>query len=799
MRSQAAECGGLPSRMIHYLLTNGRAVARLCRSTPLVVAALVVASGAASTTLAVVDVARWRALPFKDPARLIDIAQPGLDQGTLTALSPYAYLELRRSAAAFEGVGAIRLNRQLHFEADGVGELINARLVSTNLFDLLGLTPAAGQFFGPEHDGPGGRLFAVLSYGAWSKRFNRSPEVVGQVLRFRDGPRTIVGVLPEGVSLPLITGPDAEVYLPYVPDASEAQNRRTRSMFVIARMRDHVSLAEAQKAIGGFGPGVVTTLEARARGNWSKWFTFIVVSVGLAYATALLSLAVALMTQGLQRAHEYAIRKALGATQRRLVLDLCAMVTSVTLLTGVAGLGLAVWGVEFLRAYLLHELPRANEIGISLRVAGIAIAASTLFGFLISIAPLALKPRSLHASGEIPRATTSRRSVVLMRSSLILQAALVAFLLVCSSLVVASYVRFNKVDLGFDYQNVFLIPYSSRPASQDTTLAHSSTVRSELIRQLSREQTVAEVAVTLGSVPLSGGSTKYSVRIPGESSFGDERMIVTSMVTAGFFETLRIPLIGGRLFSDDDRRGGGRVAVINEAANGEWFGAEGGLGRDIDLNGMLRIVGVVKSVLPNGPEAPPQPTVYTLIDQDPFAAGVGTGTVIGRLRTGDRQAVASVREIMRVVVGTDIPPAGFLEESFQDLAKTRRFNAFVTLALATLAVLVATAAVYGNTKFLVTSRRHDFAIRLALGAPPSRLLLATVTTATLTVTLGALVGLGAASLVTRSMQALVFDVAPSDWRIYVGSLVLIVIAAIAATVGPGREAGRTDPLESFRK
>lgn len=742
------------------------------------------------------DVALWRPLPFEHPERLVEIAQPGPQGDSLTALSPSAYLELRQSVAIFEGVGAVRLTRPLQLDGEGLGEDVTTRLVSTNLFHLLGLAPAAGRFFAAEHEGSGAaRLYVVLSYNAWTKWFGRNPSAIGQVLKFSDGPRTIVGVLPRGVSLPMVTGPEAGAYLPYVPDQRDATNTTVRSVFVVARMRDHVAMADAQREVARFGPGVVISLDVRARGGWSRWFALINLSVLLTYLAACLSLAVGLMTDTVRRAHEHMIRRALGATGRRLFGESFARATTLTIAAGLAGLLLAAWAVEFLRTYLIHEVPRASEIQIGVKVAAIAIGVSIISGLLISSATFFLMRRLERTPNGIYSGGGSRGMRVAMRGGLFLQAALVAGLLVGTALIGASYIHFVNVDLGFDEKNVFLVSYSAR-RPMNSSPAEAATIRAELIRELRREPAIAEVAMLLGSAPLTGGATKYSVRVPG--AFVGEQMVDTLMVTAGFFEALRIPLVSGRMFTETDRRGDERVAIINEAAGREWFGAESALGKSLELNGPIRIVGVVKSQLPNGPGAPAPPTVFTLVEQEPFAAGMTFGTVVGRLRTGDRQAVTYAREVVRRVTGADPSPAGFLEDNFRDLAKSRRFSALVTLATAILAVIVATAALYGNTRFFVMSGRREIAIRLALGAPPLRVLWTTVAMASVTVAAGGLCGLAVAALSSQSMEAFLFGVAASDWRVYLGVIALVVMASIAATFGPGREASRVNPREALQ-
>lgn len=224
-----------------------------------------------------------------------------------------------------------------------------------------------------------------------------------------------------------------------------------------------------------------------------------------------------------------------------------------------------------------------------------------------------------------------------------MQAALVAALLVGTALLTISYIHFNTADLGFNKERVFLLPYSASTAGGGRTAEASSVLRSEIVRRLRQDPDIENVAITVGSAPLSGGGTMYSVRIPDVVGF-EEKLIPTTMVTPGFFETLGMRLVRGRLFNDTDRRGESRVAVINEVAASEWFGANSPIDRAIDLNGPIRIVGVVKSVLPNGPDVPAQPAVYTVVDQEPLAAAMNFGTIVpGHSRVTAGRLRASVR------------------------------------------------------------------------------------------------------------------------------------------------------------
>lgn len=386
-------------------IRGGRTIIKLVRSAPLVFAALVVASAATTGLVAVLDAVQWRELPFRDPGRLVDVMQPAPSGRGITALSPKAYFDIRRDATVFEGVAAIRLTRSLNLERDGDIEVVSARLASTNLFEVLGLTAAAGRLFSAEHEGTESRLVAVISYDAWTRRFNRSDSAIGSTLNFSEGSRTIIGVLPRGVSLPLITGPDAEVYLPYVPDRREAENTNARSVFVFARMKAGASIVDAQREVERVIPGVVSSLEDRARGDWSRWFTLVSFAVGISYIASSLSVAVLMMMRRIRLATEQAIRRALGATPRRLAAQWGLETLGFMAAGGLAGLALAAWGVEFLKSYLLHELPRAKEVAIDLRVVVITICIFLCSGALVSLAPLLLgrhlpdRPDNVHGGG----------------------------------------------------------------------------------------------------------------------------------------------------------------------------------------------------------------------------------------------------------------------------------------------------------------------------------------------------------------------------------------------------------------
>lgn len=772
-----------------------RQVLGLGRSAPLVIVALVVASAGAAVLLAVVDVLAIRDLPFRAPSELVDITQPAPNGIGVTPLSPRAYLDLRDAGGVFQGVAAFRQTRSLQLDHKGVTEEVTTRLASPNAFELLGVRPVVGRLFGDHH----GNSDVVLSFEAWSRWFDRSASAVGAVLDFDDGSRTVVGVLPNDVSLPLITGQRAQVYLPYVPEGREAQNVNARSVFVYARLQAGATVADAQKVVERVTPAGITALDDRARSNWSRWFTVVASAMSLAYLASVVSLSVVLMLAQVRNVSEHGVRRALGATHGRLASELCLLSISTVVLAGVAGLVVATWVVGGLQSYLAYEFPRAAEIVIDLRVALLALGLFVVGGSLAVVPPLALSVQLPDRPGNAVSLGLSRSSIRLMRCGVGLQAGLVAVLLVGTFVLGMSYLRFVGANLGFDEQRVFSLPYGTLRSGQAEQPEAAIAVRTELLHRLRRNQYLNGVAISLGATPLSGGSVRYSVQVPGRSSVSDGMMVETTMVSEGYFETLRISLLEGRLFTEADRRGEERVAILSEAAVREWFGSDSPVGSVIDLNGAARIIGVVASVFPSGPAVPAVPTVYTLIDQDPFAAASSFGTIVGRLRNGDRSVLATIVAATREVAGSaaSAPPV-FLEDRFSDLARERRFHALVTMGLGLLGLIVACAAVHGTTKFYVAATSRELAIRLALGARSRTVLVATVIRTTGAVAVGVMGGLAVAYWLARSIQATVFGVATGDrWFYFVVGLLITGIGALSA-IGPTLAAVRADPLKSLR-
>lgn len=762
-------------------------------------AILTLTMAAATIAFSIVDGVVFRALPYAKPDRLVSIEKPGQHTGRSVSASPAQYFDWREGSQALEAVATASVAPPMTLTIGDSTKSVTVRRVSTNLFELLGVRPVAGRVFDAKDERPGSPAVAILSHDLWQRRFGGDHAVIGRLVTFDTGAREIAGVLPAQVWYPM-TGPAPDLYIPYIPGPADRSNYRAFSMSVVGRLRDGVSVEQARADLARIAPAVVQPLHDRVIGPGKNAFLLVLAAVCLMLLVGALNIASLLLARAATRSREFATRLALGATRRRLIGSVVSEGLLLASASAAAALVISYWGVGFAVASLPPGISRASTISVDGRIAAVSMAVALLCGLVASFAPAILATRdsiSECLKGNGGAVLGSRRRERALGAFLAADIAFVTILLASTVLVVTSFVLITTADLGFDRRNVMSFSFGQWNNVSAPRSARAAR-HADLIAKAKSVDGVVDAAVASGSPPLSGGSTTYSVELPGQPDPTPDEYWETRFVTSGYFRVVGIPLVRGRLVEESDGAGAPRISVINEAAARRFFPGRDPVGQTLILNGLSTIVGVVRAVHFEGPERDARPAVYMPIAQQRAAFGT-TGVLHVRTARDPRPLAESVREAVRPALGNaPIAAAMFIDDDFQRLTAGRRFNAVLMTTFGLVAVAIGALGVYGTMTFVVARRAREIGLRMALGATPSNVLGSVLRNALGRVALGAVIGLAGAWAASSLMALFVFGIQPTDPRVYAAVAALLGIVGIAAAFVPAVRASRLDPLTVMR-
>jgi len=378
------------------------------------------------------------------------------------------------------------------------------------------------------------------------------------------------------------------------------------------------------------------------------------------------------------------------------------------------------------------------------------------------------------------------------------EVAVVCVLLVSTALVVQSFMAIMTTDLGFDRTDLVSISYE-RTRVDPSAASDSQLIRQEMLTAARSVPGVLDAAVsTNATLPLSGGSVRYSVVIPGFGEALQENMLETRMVTPGYFRAMGMQLINGRLFDDADRAGAPLVMLINDVAARRFFPERNPIGQVVTFRGPTTIVGVLRSVRFTGPESDAVPEMYVPADQEAARGRFDAGTLVVRAHGAPAKVASDVRQAIRPILGIEPGEPQFVDDMFRKITAGRRFNTLVMASFGAIAIALAVAGVYGTIAFMVASRYREIGLRFALGATRSRVVSGVLGRTIRKVSIGGALGLFATWAGSNALRGFVFGVGPTEPTAYVEVAALIVLIGILAALLPAVRAARVDPITALR-
>ena len=791
-----------------------RSVRRFPGSTTLAFVIVMLSIGAATVTFSVVDTVIFRRLPFPEDHRLIAIRESTPESPYSRIVGPPEYYAWRDASGSFEALAAWTTEPASVDIGAGV-ENVRIALTTANLFDVLRVHPAAGWTYGEQHETRRHDNVVLISHELWQRRFARAPDAVGRTVSIDGAAATVIGVMPPAFTFPIDDGDRIEIWRPLViPTESRTitpETGRSGSLEVIGRLREHATIDQARAEVEAVWKHFVESYTVLFDGQrvrvsafrdslsepFRGWMLLALGTVGLLVLLACANVASLLLARFEARNRDLAIRSSLGATRGQLIA--LQLVESLVLSGAAAGAGVAAayFGLEVVRSMLPEGVARASTIALDGRVLATASGAAILTGLLF---------------GALPAWRASRRDVVdrLQQGSapgghhsrgwrdalLVGETALVSALLVITTLVVGSFVRVSRADLGFDRSHLLTVQatpsFPGLPARQRQARTH------ELLRQtievLRGVPGVTHVAAAGGGpVPLGFGIAGFLETADGYV------MVETRSASPGYFETARIPLLQGRDFSEWDRSDTRWVVVIDALAARQLFGGDDPLGREVRFGGGDRtatVVGVVQHVQLRGPENHSGPQLYHPLAQRPEGGEIVIRTAIPPAR--------AVQDIVALVAGllpagSPTPVVSIIEDQFRELTAVRRFNATVLSGFGLLALVIGVAGIYGVTASAVAQQTREIGIRMALGANSLRVVRSIAGSTLRLLVAGTGIGLAAAWALSGSLGPLLFGIRPSDALPYALPFIVLSCVGLLAALVPAMRAASIDPLLVLRR
>jgi predicted permease len=775
------------------------------------VTTLALGIGANTAIFSVLDGVLLNPLGYPDPDRLVVVWGRHTTIGRETASLP-DFLDWRGQARSFETLAAMTHTR-FNLTGSGEPEVVRGGLATAGLFHVFGAVPAVGRGFREDEERGAAARVALLGEGYWRRRFGGQESILGRPVLLSGVPHTVVGIVPEALRLER----PVEVWIPLVTDSTRP--RRADFLTVFGRLRPGVPLERAQQEM----TTIAARLEAQYPESNAEWSAEVVSlreqmvgeirpallvfmgAVGLVLLIACANVANLMLARVAGRGRELTVRSALGASRLRLGGELLLESILLGLLGGGLGLLLAMWGIDALRSLEPGTIPRVEEIGLDLRVLGFAVALSVLTGLLFGLAPVWRLGRRDLRDGltEGGRSVAGGSTLHRARSALVLaEVALAVVLLAGATLLLRSFDRLQQVDPGFATDRV-LTARVTLPRLKYDGEAQWAAFGEQLLARTGR-QTGVRSAALVSDAPLGDSPPYMSYEIQGteaprDGSVQDAAVFSTS---AGYFETLRIPLLEGRFYGVSDRAGGEAVVVVNQALARRFWAGGSAVGARITLGDpgdpdtrWLTVVGVAGDVLHDRLSDQAYPQIYL-----PFAQAPTRSMVLVARAEGEPAGLVSALRRSLAELDSDLPLSNVatLEERKAAALARPRVNAAVLGGFALAALVLAAVGIYGVVAYGVVQRTRELGIRMALGAGGGALLRMVIRQGMMPVLAGLLLGVAGGLAGGRLLRSLLFGVGEADPLTFVAVSLLLVLVALAAIYLPARRAALSDPMAALR-
>jgi putative ABC transport system permease protein len=766
--------------------------------------------GANTAMFSIIDGVVLRPLPYRDSDNLVQIYETDGSRGEHKGpVSPYNFADWQKQASVFEKMAAYGFD-SFSYRAGAVAERMFGVMVTPEFLRVLGIAPALGRDFEPDEDAPGKPHTAILSYGAWQRRFGGDRDVVGRTMMINGEPYTIVGVMPSGFTG--FPNPSTEIWaLPAYVLANVSRGHH--GLFAFGRLRPGVSLEQAQSQMDTIArrlakdypntnasSGIrLVQLRDEIVGPAQSMMVLLGVAVVIVLVITCANLGSLLLGRVMSREREIAIRMALGASRTRLAGQVLTESILLAAIGGAIGVAVAYWAVPALIAAFGRFIPRAEGIGVNAPVLLFSALATMLCGIAFGVAP-AFAGSSLElynaSSQRVSTATTVRTGRFSLRRTLVvLEVGLALALMIAAGVLFKSMWLLNRVNPGFDPNGVLTFRVQA-PSAQYPTDIQRVQLSQKLVDRLAALPGVQSVAA-VNDLPFSGSRSSSSFSIERLTYNGPGMAADRRTASENYFRTMGIPLLRGREFTAADTREARLVAIVNEALVRKYLANRNPLEQELFLHDKdYWIVGVVGDVKHDDLTAADSPEVYT-----PLAQGDSAPWTFVAVKSRLSAAVLS-DEVRRAAaeVAPDQPiySVQTMNERLANWFAPRRFSTTILGLFTGLALILAAVGIYGVISYFVTQRTHEFGIRMALGASAGNVLRLVLRQAATIVAVAILGGLLVSLAINRLLSSMLFGVTAVDPTASSIAVLMLALVALLASYLPARRATTVDPVEALR-
>ena len=833
---------GIP--IIENLLFDLKYAVRMLLRSPgfatVAIATVALGVGATTAIYSVIDATLLHPLPYPDPAELVRVEDdlPGVGARRVGVSVP-EWKDLE-SSGIFQSASITGTGANVNLTGSARPLRLRFKQVTPNYFAVLRVDAQLGRTFDPHDATPGYNLEVVISDGLWRREFGADPQIVGKALHLDNDAYSVVGVMPSGFRDQGSTSEEQNVDLwlgagfASIPFDPPQRGLRLRSRAVLARLTPGLSLAAAQSHLdvlveslkkqypAEYPPQTKWTvrlvpLSETVVGSVRQSLILLFGAVGLVLLISCVNVANLLLARASGRSREIAVRQALGAQRTRLIRQFVVESLLLFLLGGIAGFATLFFAKTFLLRLVPHSLPHLNEISINWSVLVFALAVSLASGTVFGLAPAWLTNRfdligTLRQEGR--GASGSRERARARQILVISELALSLVLMVAAGLLLRSFWDLFQVQPGFNPDRVMAIQtWLPGPNDPTTDPYQTATQETVLLREILRRSRtlpgVEEAAIgDVAALPLGHShlSRLPLIREGIETNDNQAPVIVSPIVSPEYFHVLGMPLLRGRLFSDQDLEHTPQVAVINQAAARTYWPNQDPLGKRVrlrlDTRGLVNstrpdwttIVGVMEDARTESLADAAIPLIYRSVYQrssKDLAIFLRGQLDPGAISAQMREQVQSVDATLPVF------QAETLGEVLASSLSVRRFSLEIVAFFAATAVLLAGLGIYGTISYVVNEQRREIAIRLALGAQRGNILKMVLHRGLGLAAAGAGLGVAGALVVSHLMAGLLFGVSPSDLPTFAGVTLALTAVALAASYIPALRAMRLDPITTL--
>ncbi|HEX4006826.1 MAG TPA: ABC transporter permease [Acidobacteriaceae bacterium] len=782
--------------------------------------------GAVTSIFSVVDSVLLKPFAFPDPGRLVSLREyePGIAFDALP-VNPKHFLNWQATAKTFSGMAAFQNGGFSLSSGTDHPEIVNGLRIAPNFFSVLGTHPALGRDFLPEEATTGHDTEVILSWNAWQRYFHGDPGAIGSILRNGGTPFTVVGVLPRGFSFPRVSeipgtmsqnaAEPYEVFAPMVYDPNQLSDSGDFNYMAVGRLRVGVSNAQAQSELNTIqaafnqakhltaGPTVIVLpLLAEIAGRVSSSLWLLLASVGAVLLIGCVNLANLQLARAVSRDRELAVRAALGAGRDRLVWSALADSLILAVVGGSLGILLSFAGVRLFIAAAPQNMPRLDSISISwpvlLGAAGISILTALLFGLLPALRSMRIDPQSALQTSTT-RVSASRDSQRTRHLLVAAEVACTVALLIVTGLLVRSFATLLDQNRDFDASHVSLVRVFLYAPQYGDTVPKSETVRAAFVdralQDLAHIPGVRAVAST-SEEPMAGATWIDNVERP-DRPLPPERTPDANIrwVSPSYAATLRIPLAAGRDLSPSDKDHPKNVLISHQAAQ-IIFPGENAVGKQFNLGDDkgFTVVGVLADARINDLKHTAN-MIYIPYWENPWWR---VNFLVRSPQPTSALASAIQRTLWNIDPQVAIPSIKSMDQQVSDSVAGDRFQTLMLSSFGAAALLLALLGIYGVLAYSVSLRQREFGIRIALGSDKASLMRFVARQAAMPVFGGILAGLALAFAATRWVHSMLYETSAADPAAIAGSVGLLIVVALLATLLPARRAARVDPVQVLR-